>query len=582
MKTILRLVRFTKPYWKLSLISLLLLTAVVATDLAIPRLIQVIVDQGIAQKNMAVVIHTSLLMVGITILALFLATGNSIFSVMAGAGFGRDLRRALFEKIQTLSFGNLDNLRTGRLIVRLTSDVTQLQRLFQISLRIGTRAPLLMIGSVVLLIRTSPLLALYVSPILVLTALAIVLFITRLRPMFMSVQVKLDNLNNVLQENIAGVRVVKAFVRSVFENKRFADVNQDLTERTIMVMEYLAFLMPALTGFINLGIVMVIWIGGKQAIHGSLTVGEIIAFTNYLLTTMMPLMILAMIASSLAGAGASAERVMEIFDSVPMVQDNPEAVLYPSNGQGRVVFERVCFSYDGNCHEPVLQSIDLTAEPGETVAVLGSTGSGKSSLIKLIPRFYDSVSGRVLIDGIDVRDIQKDSLLARIGVVMQESILFTGSVRDNIRYGRPQANDEEVLAAAKVAQAHDFIMEMPDGYDTMISQRGANLSGGQKQRIAIARALLLKPKILILDDCTSSVDVETEAKIQLALSHLMKGRTTFIVAQRISTVLNADKIVVLDHGQVAAQGSHHELLTSSPIYQEIYESQLGNGVANHA
>jgi ATP-binding cassette subfamily B protein len=308
-------------------------------------------------------------------------------------------------------------------------------------------------------------------------------------------------------------------------------------------------------------------------------VGEIVAFTNYLLTTMTPLMIMAMLSNVLAAGNASAERINEVLEVVPEVQDAPETQALPEDIQGRVTFEEVSFHYNGASDEPVLCGVNLIAEPGETVAILGATGSGKSTLIHLIPRFYDASEGRVTIDGIDIRQIQQDSLLARVGIALQETVLFQGSVRENIRYGRPQASDEEVIAAAKAAQAHDFITRLPQGYDTDIAQRGVNLSGGQKQRIAIARALLLQPKILILDDSTSAVDVETETKIQTALEELMKDRTSFVVAQRISTVLNADKIVVIDRGQIAAEGTHAELIKRSRIYQEIYDSQLGNGFA---
>ena len=582
MKNILRLLPFLKPYWKSSLLCILLLAVTVAMDLTIPRLIQRVVDQGITAKNMQVVVSTSLFMLGLTLLSMVISIGNSVLSVIVGEGLGRDLRQALFNKIQTLSFKNLDDLQTGKLITRLTSDVVQVHRLFQIMLRIGTRAPLMIAGSLILLIRTSTTLTLYLTPLLILTIVVIALFVSRLQPVFMTVQRKLDRLNTVLQENLSGVRVVKAFVRSDYENQRFGEANQDLMERTIQVMQTMSFLFPSLFFLINIGIALVIWAGGTQVIQGSMSKGEIIAVTNYLMTIMFPLLILSMIASSLAGAGASAERILEVLDSVPTVQEAPDARKAPQDGAGRVVFQDVCFSYAGDCTEPVLNSINLVAEPGQTVALLGSTGSGKSSLIHLIPRFYDVISGSVSIDGMDVREIQKDSLLSQVGLVMQESVLFSGTVKENIKYGRPEATDQEVIAAARIAQAHDFIMEMPHGYDSPVAPRGANLSGGQKQRIAIARALVVKPKILILDDSTSSVDVDTESKIQSELETMGQKQTTFVIAQRISTVLNADKIVVMDRGKIVAQGTHQELIKSNPIYQEIYESQLGNGVASYA
>jgi ATP-binding cassette subfamily B multidrug efflux pump len=577
MKHLLKLTRFIKPYWKPSVISLSLLTAVVFMDLAIPRLVQRIIDQGITPKDMQVIISTTLIMLGISVLSTLFAIGNNYLSVMVGEKVGLDLREELFIKTQSFSFGNLDRLRTGQLMVRLTSDVAMLQRVTRMSLRIGTRAPLLMVGSMILMIGTDKHLAISMLPLLLITGVVMGLFVTRIGPLFLTVQQKLDNLNNVLQENIAGVRVIKAFVRADHENQRFETVNEEYTDHNVKVMQFSALLFPVLTFLINIGIVMIIWSGGLQSIQGDLTIGEIVAFVNYLLTTMSPMMIMTMLTTVFATANVSAKRVNEVLESAPEVQDQPQAPALPPQIQGQVAFKDVAFHYNGTSDELVLRDINLTAKPGETIAILGATGAGKSTLINLIPRFYDVSEGRVTLDGIDIRTIQQDSLLAQVGVALQETVLFRGTVRDNIRFGRPDATDEEVIAAAKAAQVHDFIMELPNGYDTDIAQRGVNLSGGQKQRIAIARALLVKPKILILDDSTSSVDVETETKIQDALEEMMNGTTSFVVAQRISTVLNADKIVVIDKGKIVAEGTHPELMASSPIYQEIYDSQLGDG-----
>ena len=395
-------------------------------------------------------------------------------------------------------------------------------------------------------------------------------------PLFGKVQEKLDNLNTVMQENLAGVRVVKAFVRTPYEEKRFGETNDDLMNQTIRATRTMAVTRPIMMIAINMGVVAVIWFGGLQITQGTLKVGQLIAFINYLMRTLMSLMFVSMLTMRLARAAASSDRIMDVLESEPEVQNKQDAIA-SFTPQGRIAFENVTFSYNGNGHDPVLKDVDFVAEPGQTIAILGATGSGKSSLIHLIPRFYDVTGGQVTIDGVDVRDIDKEVLRRNIGVALQESVLFTGTIRDNIRYGRPDASEEEVIAAAKAAQAHDFITGFEEGYDTMVGQRGVNLSGGQKQRVAIARALLVQPSVLILDDSTSSVDVETEIKIQDALDALMRDRTSFVIAQRISTVLTADKILVLDHGQIAAQGTHQDLLVSSPIYREIYDSQLGNG-----
>jgi ATP-binding cassette, subfamily B, multidrug efflux pump len=577
MKELRKLFPFVKPYSKLAILSLVLLTAVVFIDLAIPRLIQQIIDQGVKQHSMPIVLRTSALMLVLSLLQFAIAVGNNIFSIQVGEGVARDLREALFVKIQSFSYGNIDRFTTGRLMVRLSSDATAVQRIFQVSLRIGTRAPMLMIGSLILMFRTNQALALSMLPLLLFTSIIITVFSIKMEPLFLGVQQKLDRLNTVLQENIAGARLVKAFVRADHESQRFDAANEDFTARNIRVMTFMSTMSPVLTFLVNIGVVWVLWQGGKLAIQGSMTDGQIIAFTNYLLTTMGPLTMMTMLANTWANGLASGRRVNEVLDTTPEVQDQPGAGRLPDTARARVEFKDVSFHYNGSSDYTVLDHLNLTAEPGQTVAILGATGAGKSSLINLIPRFYDASEGQVLIDGVDIRDIQQDSLLAHVGVVPQETILFSGTVRDNIRYGRPDASEDEVIAAAKAAQAHDFILTLPQGYDTHVEERGVNLSGGQKQRIAIARAIVTKPRILIFDDSTSSVDVETETKIQDALQKIMQGTTSFVVAQRISTVLKADKIIVIDKGQIAAEGTHAELMRTSPIYQEIYDSQLGSG-----
>jgi ATP-binding cassette, subfamily B, multidrug efflux pump len=573
-----KLLYFAKPYWRRSLVSLVLLVAVVLMDLALPRLIQRIIDQGINARDMQVVVTTTVLMLVISILQTLFALTNNLFSIQVGESVARDLREALFLKIQSFSFGNLDHLNTGQLMVRLSSDTTAFQRMVQVSLRIGTRAPLLMLGSLILMFVTDSRLALMVLPVLLATTFVIVFFVSRMGPLFLTIQKKLDRLNTVLQENIAGVRLVKAFVRADREAERFASANEDYADRNISVMRFMATLSPAMSILVNIGIVIVIWAGGIQSAKGGVSVGQIVAFINYLHTTMGPLGIMVMLANVVAAATASAERINEVLDTAPEVQDalNPQPL--PDGHAKQISFEGVNFHYSGTNDGLVLNGVGLVAEPGQTVAILGATGSGKSSIVNLVPRFYDVTSGRITWNGMDIREVRQNELLQHVGIVPQETILFSGTVRDNIRYGKPVASEDEVIAAAKTAQAHDFITRLANGYDTRIEERGVNLSGGQKQRIAIARALLLRPEILILDDSTSSVDVETETKIQDAMKTWLKDSTSFVVAQRISTVLHADKIIVVDEGQIVAQGTHGELMQSSPVYQEIYDSQLGDGV----
>ena len=580
MRSLWRMFRFVRPYRWQVLGAMLLLVGVVVFDLLIPRLTQQLIDQGVTQQNTQVIGITALLMLGASLLSALFLVGNTLLAVRVGQGVGADMRSALVRQVQTLSFGNLDRIQTSQLLVRTTSDVNQVQMIYQMLLRIFTRAPLWMLGSIVMLTATSGRLALLMLVLMPPIWGLIWFFMHRARPLFERVQKKLDALNQVLQENLAGVRVVKAFVRFEHESRRFSRANDDLTAENVSVLQLMAMLIPTMQLIVNLGVVGVVWFGGTLVIDGDFAIGKMMASINYVSYSLFPMLMLGGMIGPLSAADASAKRIAEVLDSEPEVQDGPTARRLPAV-RGRVVFEDVSFRYNGvDGDECVLENVNLVAEPGDTVALLGATGAGKSTLVHLIPRFYDVDGGRVTLDGVDVRDIPLDQLRAQMGISLQEAVLFTGTIRDNIRFGRPEASEGQVIAAAQAAQAHDFIVSLPDGYDTRLGQRGVNLSGGQKQRLAIARALLVQPQVLILDDSTSAVDVETEAKIEEALEALMKGRTSFIIAQRISTVLNADQIIVLDGGRIVATGAHEELMASSPIYREIYDSQLGNG-GNH-
>jgi ATP-binding cassette, subfamily B, multidrug efflux pump len=573
-----KLLKYLRPYKRLALFSLAMLVAMVALDLSIPRLVERVIDQGVKRGDMAVVLQTSAVMLAVSLLSVTVAVLNSNSSIRVGEGVARDLRDALFSKMLGFSGADMDGFSTGNLMVRLSSDTAALQRLTQVSLRIGTRAPLSMLGSIALMFVTSPSLAWSMVPLLLLAAALISVLSFRMEPLFREAQRRLDRLNTVLQENIAGVRLVKVFVRADREAARFGEANEDFARGTIRVMEYMSSLGPALTFLINIGVALVIWLGGGQAASGKISLGQIVAFTNYLFATMNPLIMMTQLANTWANGLASAKRVNEVLDARPHIAEPAVPSALPSAGALGVSFRGVDFRYGGEGGMPVLEGVSFDAPPGAAVAILGATGSGKTTLVNLIPRFYDPVAGSVLVGGVDARELPRSFLVERIAVVPQETVLFSGSVLDNIRYGRPEAGEDEVVAAARVAQAHDFIIALPRGYGTRVEERGVNLSGGQKQRIAIARAIVSRPSILILDDSTSAVDVETETRIQAGLAEAAMDCTIFVVAQRISTVLNADAIIVLDRGRVVARGRHAELLRSSAVYREIYDSQLGGGL----
>jgi ATP-binding cassette subfamily B protein len=497
---------------------------------------------------------------------------QSFYSEKMSQGIAFDMRNELFTKLQRLSFSYYDRNQTGQLMIRATDDVEKVRLFLAQGLILALQALVLLVATLLILFLTNWRLTLVILPILPAAIILFGIFGKVSQPLFIEVQKRISDLNTVLQENLAGIRVVKAFTRERHEAKRFDRSAVDLYAQQIRVSRTFTFLFPAIFLLAQIGQAALLYFAGRGIIANEVTLGEYQEFSLYVIYLFFPLGQLGFIISLMAQASASATRVFEILDAKADVTSKPNAIELPAI-QGSVEFKNVTFRYFGS-GDPVLKDVSFTAQPGQTIALLGGTGSGKTTIINLLPRFYDVSEGAVTIDGHDVRDVTIDSLRSQIGIVLQETNLFSGSIRDNIAFGRPDASDAEVEEAAKAAAAHDFIMSFPEGYDTPVGERGTTLSGGQKQRIAIARALLLDPRLLILDDSTSSVDLMTESKIQKALDRLMKGRTSFVIAQRITTVLNADQIIVLDKGQVVAVGRHHDLMEDSAIYAEIYNSQL--------
>lgn len=483
-----------------------------------------------------------------------------------------DLRNDLYSKIQTLSFSYHDKNQTGQLMIRATDDVEKVRLFIGQGLLQLIGAFILLTGTIIILFSTNASLAWAMMPILPIALVLFVIFAGASRPMFALVQQKLSALNTVLQENLAGIKVIKAFTRERQQQEKFKVRADDTMDQAIKLSRLFTFMFPLVFMIANLGQAAILYVGGQAIIAGTLSLGEWQEFSMYLMYLFMPIMMMGMIITQFGQASASADRIFEILDAKNDITDKSDAGKLPAV-TGNVKFENVTFRYFGG-GEPVLSNVTFDAKAGETIALLGATGSGKTSIINLLPRFYDPTEGKITIDGHDLRDVTLESLRSQIGIVLQETTLFSGSIRDNIAFGKPDATEQEIEAAAQAAQAHDFIMSFPEGYNTHVGERGATLSGGQKQRVAIARALLLNPRILILDDSTSSVDLNTEAAIQSALDVLMKGRTSFVIAQRISTVMTADKIIVLEKGRVAAIGKHADLLENDPIYAEIYTSQI--------
>ncbi len=565
-----KLLAYLKPYWKLAVLGPLAMFVEVACDLMQPNLMSQIVDEGIKTGNLDFVIKTGLHMVLIAIIGIAGGIGCSFFAGIVSQSFGADLREDLYRRVENFSFKNIDKFTTGSLITRLTNDVVQLQTAVLVMMRMMVRTPLLLVGSFIMAVRINARLALILIVCLPILLILGYLLIKKAMPFFTKVQQALDKVNTILQENLAGIRVVKAFVRGEYEKQKFNKANDNLTRLNITASRMVGLTMPLMFLVMNMCIAAALWFGGINVNLGIMQTGEVIAFINYLTQILFSLLRVGFMLIFFSRAKVSADRVIEILSTTPEIVsgscDSPVE-------KGKVEFKDVYFSYSEK-QEPVLKDINFTALPGQTIAIIGTTGSGKTTLVNLIPRFYDVTSGSVLVDDIDVRERNLKVLRSAIGIVPQNPLLFSGTIIENIKWGKEDATEEEVIAAAKAAQAHDFIMSFPENYNTVLGQRGVNLSGGQKQRLTIARALLRKPAILILDDSTSAVDVTTEARIQKALKEWMKDKTCFIITSRISSAISADDILVMEEGQIIGRGTHSELIESCAIYQEIYHSQM--------
>ena len=570
-----RALKFVRAYRWYAFLGVLAVLATTVADLVGPQILRQIIDSGIAKADYRVIFTGAVALVAVAIFDGVVNFLVGYFTAKASHGSAFDMRNAIFDKLQRLSFAYHDRAQTGQLITRVTSDVDQVRDFVGSGLVQVVSAVLMLVGSIVLLLRMNVQLALLSFLVVPATVAVLLFFVTKLGPMFRGRQQKLAALNTVLQENIAGVRVVRAFAREMFETERYRVANQDLLGQGLAVQRTVSNAFPLMFSIGTIGVGFVTWAGAAQVVQGTLTIGQLVAFNSYIFLLLGPLTTLGFGAQQIAQSGASAERLFEVLDAPEDVAEKPDAVHLPRL-VGRVEFDDVHLRYPGATAE-TLSGVTVDIEPDTTVAIVGATGSGKTSVVNLIPRFYDATAGTVRIDGVDVRDAALESLRGQIGFVMQDSVLFSGTVCDNIRYGRPDATLADVEAAARTAQADEFIRELPEAYDTRVGERGVKLSGGQRQRIAIARALLIDPRILIMDDSTSSVDSATETAIRAALDRLMGDRTTLIIAQRLSTARRADLVLVMDEGRLVDSGTHAELLERSCLYAEIAASQLVGG-----
>lgn len=569
-----------KKYWqilrryKISLaVSPLLVLITVLCETIQPTFMADIIDNGVMTRDLGVVTRIGTYMVLVSLTGLFFSVLNVWVSSRASIGFGTDLRGDLFRHIQALSFFDVDRFGSASLITRLTSDISRIQQIVLMSMRMLLRSPLMLLMALFFVIRLNPQLALILAGAIPLLSISLYVILRKGFPYFLKVQQKLDSLNEVVRENLINIRVVKSFVREKFETRKFEAKSEDLSATVVKASNIIVSIFPVMQLIMNLSTLVILWAGGYKVMSGQLKVGELISFVNYLAQVLMSLMMLSMIIMSLARASASSARILEVFATRPSLANTPEGLrnLYKIE-RGEIRFNHVYFRYAGGEND-VLHDVSFHIRPGETVAVVGATGSAKSSLVQLIPRLYDVTAGTLLIDEVPVKAYNLDELHRRIGMVLQKNELFTGTILDNLKWGNPEASEREIAEAVRAAEAAEFIERFADGYETWLGRGGINLSGGQKQRLCIARALLRKPKILILDDSTSAVDSETELKIQKNLKTLLGQTTVLVVTQRISTMQSADRVVVLEEGEINAVGRPADLMETSAVYREIYNSQ---------
>ena len=569
-----RYFKYIKPHLVFFIIGPLMMLTEVAGDVLMPKLMSLIVNEGVKEfKDMSYIIRTGLMMVGLAVVMMIGGVVGNFFAAKGAISFGSDLRNDVFRKVQTLSFKNIDKFSTGSLVTRLTNDITQMQNVIRMAMVMLLRSPGMLVGAFIMAVTMNARLALIIAIVAPILGLGIFIIMSRALPRFNIMQTKLDKLNTGIQENLTNIRVVKSFVRTGYEKEKFEEANKDLKDNSINALKLMICTMPLMTVMMNITTLAVVWTGGNFVIKGNMQVGDLMAFITYITQILMSLMMLSMIVIQGSRAVASSRRITEVLDTVADITDDDARSKDALVSKGEVEFKNVCFNYSGKGENYVLSDISFKVEAGTTVGILGATGSGKTSLVQLIPRLYDVNKGEVLVDGTDVRDYSLKNLRDGVGMVLQKNVLFSGTIMENLKWGNEEATEEEIISAAEHAQAHGFVSANDEGYERELGQGGVNVSGGQKQRLCIARALLKKPKILILDDSTSALDTATEARIRESFNTDLKDTTKIIIAQRITSVMDADKIIVIDDGKIVSEGTHEVLLKECEEYQDIYYSQ---------